>query len=57
MPRRRGAATVLLGLSLIALHQAGFSQVVLFVNRANQPALRLYERFGFAENDPHAASR
>jgi ribosomal protein S18 acetylase RimI-like enzyme len=48
---------VLLGLSLIALHQAGFSQVVLFVNRANQPALRLYERFGFAENDPHAASR
>ncbi|MEO8898227.1 MAG: GNAT family N-acetyltransferase [Candidatus Dormibacter sp.] len=50
--RRRGVAEVLLASSLLALRQAEFSQVVLFVDRANQPALRLYERFGFAESQP-----
>lgn len=56
--RRRGATKVLLSSSLRALEQASLSQVVLFVNRGNHPARRLYERFGFVESvqPSHVAS-
>lgn len=47
--RRRGVARVLLSSALCALERARFSTVDLFVNRANQPALRLYERCRFVE--------
>jgi len=48
--RHMGVATALLSYSLGALDRAGFSHVVLFVNRANRPALELYRRFGFVES-------
>ncbi len=48
--RHRGVATMLLGSSLGALDRAGHSHVVLFVSRANQAALGLYQRFGFVKS-------
>lgn len=47
--RARGAAGTLLGFHLSRLAGAGATQVFLEVDEANEPALRLYRRFGFAK--------
>ena len=48
--RRRGAAKAMLSSSLRTLTEAGHTEVVLFVNRTNWAAVRLYEQFGFTED-------
>ena len=48
--RRRGAAKAILSSSLRALTEAGHPEVVLFVDRTNSAAVRLYEQFGFTED-------
>jgi [ribosomal protein S18]-alanine N-acetyltransferase len=46
--RRRGVASALLTFVLEAAAAEGASRATLEVRRSNEPALRLYERFGFA---------
>ena len=45
----KGIGTALVRGALVAAGEAGFERVTLAVTRANEPALRLYERAGFAE--------
>ncbi len=45
--RGRGLADLLLRTGIGYLHRHGINTVVLYVDAANPPALRLYERFGF----------
>jgi ribosomal protein S18 acetylase RimI-like enzyme len=45
--RERGLGSDLLWHSLQALRSAGFQAITLTVTEANQPAVRLYEHFGF----------
>ena len=46
--RRRGVASALLAFVLEATAAEGAGRATLEVRRSNQPARRLYERFGFA---------
>jgi len=46
--RRRGVASALLTFVLEAAAAEGATRATLEVRRSNEPALRLYERFGFA---------
>lgn len=45
----QGIGTALVRGALAAAGEAGFERVTLAVTRANEPAMRLYERAGFAE--------
>lgn len=47
--RGRGLGGALLGFHLSRLAGAGAAEIFLEVNEANEPALRLYRRFGFAK--------
>ncbi len=47
--RARGLGRALLAFHLSRLASAGVTQVFLEVDEANEPALRLYRRFGFAK--------
>lgn len=45
--RRLGVGSRLLQASLDAAHERGFERIELEVYAANQPAIRLYQKFGF----------
>ena len=53
--KRQGYGRILVGEALAALAEAGYSEVYLSVNGANEPALGLYRSFGFREVEPGAA--
>ncbi|MDE7311413.1 MAG: ribosomal protein S18-alanine N-acetyltransferase [Eubacterium sp.] len=46
--RRRGIATALLGQTMEQAHKRGAQQIFLEVRSRNDPAIRLYEKAGFA---------
>ena len=47
--RNRGLAGALLGYHLSNLGKAGVSKLFLEVDEANEPALKLYKRYGFSK--------
>ena len=50
--KRQGYGRILVREAMAALTEAGYSEVYLSVNGANEPALGLYRSFGFREVEP-----
>ncbi len=53
--RGRGLGRRMLGHALLSARAAGFARMILAVDSANEPAMRLYRRLGFAETMRRAA--